>query len=109
MAKTIRLEYKDKVYNLEYTRATAMKMEDAGLNLDNVEAKPMRTLTMLFQGAFLAHHRNVQPGVIEELLNAIPDKDGLFKRLAEMYTEPAEALFDEPEASEGNAKWDASW
>ena len=37
------------------------------------------------------------------------NKEELIGKLAEMYNEPILTLVDEPEESEGNLKWTATW
>lgn len=108
MAKTIRLEYGGTPYTLEFTRAAVAKLENEGVTLSAIESKPMNTLTQLFRGAFWAHHRNLRAQTIDEIFAKTPNKEALFQRLVEMFAEPANALFDEPEENEGNATWDAS-
>ena len=45
----------------------------------------------------------------DEIYDKCPDKNTLISKLADMYVETIEALFNEPEGTEGNAKWTASW
>lgn len=42
-------------------------------------------------------------------LNHMTNKEELIGKLAEMYNEPIMALVEEPEESEGNVDWVASW
>lgn len=109
MAKTLTLEYKGKTYTLEYTRRTIATMEQQGFVPGDIGDKPMSTIIPLFEGAFLAHHRRVKKGVIDDIYNNIVDKEGLLEKLGEMYAEPLEALMADPEESEGNVTWTASW
>lgn len=108
MAKTITLNYKGTEYTLEFTRKAVVRLENKGFNIEDVGAKPMSTLPLLFEGAFFAHHRPlIGSDIIDELYKQIPDKTEFLAKLAEMYAEPIEALMEEPE--EGNLTWGASW
>lgn len=77
--------------------------------LDEVKAMGMSTLPALFEGAFLAHHRFEKKEVINEIFSHMTNKEELIGKLAEMYNEPIMALVEEPEESEGNVSWTASW
>lgn len=109
MAKTITLSYNGEDYTLEYTRKSIETMEKRGFNIREVASKPMSTLPDLFAGAFLAHHRWVKQDVIDSIFERIPNKEDFLEKLTEMYSEPVEVLFSEPESTEGNASWKASW
>ena len=69
----------------------------------------MLTLPALFEGAFLAHHRSEKKDVISAIYKKMPNKDELISNLAEMYNEPILTLVAEPEESEGNVNWTASF
>lgn len=109
MAKTLKFTYQDKEYVLEFTRRTVTQMEKNGFVASDVEAKPMSTLPALFEGAFLAHHRFEKKETINAIYAAMTNKEDLIGKLAEMYNEPILALVEEPEESEGNVTWTASW
>lgn len=109
MSKTIRVTYDGETYTLEFTRETISMMEKNGFRIQDVEDKPMSTLPTLFAGAFLAHHRKIKAGMISKIFERMTDKTGLIAKLGEMYAEPLESLFDEPEGDEGNATWGADF
>ena len=109
MNKQLRFTYQDKEYCLEYTRATVAAMEKKGFIASDITNKPVTVLPALFAGAFLANHRFVKAEVIEEIYSKMTNKQELIGKLAEMYNEPIMALVDEPEESEGNLDWTASW
>lgn len=46
---------------------------------------------------------------INAIFNRMTNKEELIGKLAEMYNEPIMALVEEPEESEGNVDWVASW
>jgi hypothetical protein len=109
MAKQLRFTYQNKEYVLEYTRRSVEIMEKKGFVASDIETKPVTVLPALFAGAFLANHRYVKQDVIDEIYSKMPNRQELIGKLAEMYNEPIMALVDEPEESEGNVDWTASW
>ena len=94
---------------LEYTRKTVEQMERSGFVATDIKDKPMTTLPALFAGAFLAHHRFMKREVIDEIFSHMTKKEELIGKLAEMYNEPIMTLIDEPDETEGNLNWTASW
>lgn len=109
MNKQLRFTYQDKDYCLEYTRKTVELMERKGFVASDIDTKPMSILPTLFAGAFLANHRYVKPEIIDEIFSKMTNKQELIGKLAEMYNEPIMALLNEPDESEGNLDWEASW
>ena len=109
MAKQLKFSYQGKDYTLEYTRKTVEMMGKQGFVAEDAKTKPMTTLPALFAGAFMAHHRFIKQEVIDEIYAKMPNKGDLIGKLAEMYNEPIMTLMDEPEESEGNLNWTASW
>ena len=109
MNKQLRFNYRDKEYCLEYTRKSVEQMEKSGFVASDIKDKPMTTLPALFAGAFLANHRFVKQDVIDDIYSKMTNKGELIGKLAEMYNEPIMALVDEPDETEGNLDWTASW
>ena len=109
MNKQLKFTYQDKDYCLEFTRKSVELMERNGFRAIDIESKPMTTLPALFAGAFLANHRFVKKETIDEIFSKMTNKSDLIGKLAEMYNEPIMVLVDEPEESEGNVGWTASW
>lgn len=109
MAKQLKFTFEDKDYTLEFTRRTVTEMERKGFIAADVENKPMSTLPALFEGAFLAHHRFEKKENIDKIFSKMTNKGDLIGKMAEMYNEPIMALVEEPEESEGNVDWTASF
>ena len=109
MAKQLRFTYQNKEYVLEYTRKSVEMMEKKGFVAADIETKPVTVLPALFAGAFLANHRFEKQEVIDAIYSRMTNKQELIGKLAEMYNEPIMALVDEPDESEGNVAWTASW
>lgn len=108
MAKQITFTYDGKDYTLEFTRRTVQMLEDEGFDPREVESKPMSRLPQLFAGAFKAHHRFVSQDTIDEIYSTLPNKSALMSRLGEMYSEPLNALLEEP-TEEGKVNWTVTW
>ncbi len=108
MAKQIHFTYDDKEYTLEFTRRTVKQMEDEGFIVRDIDVRPMTLLPALFAGAFKAHHRFVRQEVIDQIYDAMPDKEALIGKLADMYNEPLISLMDEPDEGK-NVDWMANW
>lgn len=109
MSKQLRFTYQDKDYCLEFTRKSVETMERSGFVASDINDKPMTVLPALFKGAFLANHRFVKDETVNEIFSKMTNKGELISKLSEMYNEPIMALVDEPEESEGNLDWTASW
>ena len=64
----------------------------------------------LFAGAFKAHHRFVKQETIDKIYAAMPNKEYLIGKLAEMYNEPIIARMEEPDNKAGkNVEWTTNW
>jgi len=105
MAKTITLTYNKKAYTLAFTRATVMRMEQSGFNVQAIDSQPATMIVMLFRGAFLANHPQTTNTVIDRIWDGLPDKQKLVEVLAEMYTEPLDALMADAPDKKGEILW----
>lgn len=105
MSKKIKLSYEGKEYTLEYTRNTALALEQSGFVLSNVRNKPVSSLVTLFNGAFVANHRRLEGSVVEKIFDSLKDKDKLLAALVGMYDETVSSLMDSTD-DEGNATWE---
>ncbi len=103
---TLTITYEDTKYRLGYSRNTIRRMERNGFDIAKTESAPVSTIEDLFRGAFLLHHSNVKQEKLTEIFKHVPDKDGLFAKLIEMYEESVSTLMAEPE--EGDTK-KATW
>ena len=102
MSKIV-LNYENKEYVLEYNRQSVKTMEAQGFVLDEIAAKPMTMIPMLFSGAFIKNCRGTKRAVIDEIYEGIGDKTALMEALMEMYAETLTALTDDN--GEGNVTW----
>ena len=110
-SKKIRVTYKEKDYTLEYTRATVQQMERGGFRLDDLDVMPVTMVMLLVRGAFLAHHPSMKAKNVEEFYyDFVRCKDEFVSRLAEMYSETRDVLFEEKDEDDAkNPNWEANW
>ena len=99
----INLTYDKKEYILEYNRQSVKTMESQGFVLEELAAKPMTMIPLLFQGAFIKNHRGIKRNLMDEIFEEIGDKTALMEALMEMYAETLGSLTDSN--GEGNATW----
>ena len=99
----INLTYEKKEYILEYNRQSVKTMESQGFVLEELTAKPMTMIPMLFQGAFIKNHRGIKRNLMDEIFEEIGDKTALMEALMEMYAETLGSLTEG--SGEGNATW----
>lgn len=102
MSKIV-LNYEKKEYVLEYNRQSVKTMESQGFVLEDISAKPMTMIPMLFSGAFIKNCRGTKRAVIDEIYEGIGDKNALMEALIEMYAETLSTLTDDN--GEGNVTW----
>lgn len=107
MSKTITFEYNNNNYTLEFTRKTVSQVEKMGFDYNTIYTKPVTAITILFRGAFLAHHATIPMEQIEKILEDF-DKEALLDTLAEMYIETVNTLFDKEKNSKNSIKWSAT-
>ena len=112
MATKITVNYKEKEYTLEFSRATAAQIEEHGFVLEQITEKPVKMIPLLFYGAFLKNNRGIKRSLVDEILENLVnktgegDESGLIAVLAEMYSETVSSLTDSADVDEGNV---ATW
>lgn len=99
----ITMKYSGKDYTLEYTRQSVRMIESQGFNVAEVSSKPVTMVPLLFQGAFIRHHKGIKRNLIDEIYEGIPNKQELILALVEMYSETVSSLIDDTD--EGNVSW----
>lgn len=92
--------YKDRDYELYFTKETVKQMEARGFVASRVTEAPMTVLPDLFAGAFLAKHKFTNRKIIDEIFEIMTDKAALIDTLSQMYSEPLMALMED--GGEGN-------
>ncbi len=102
----INLTYDKKEYVLEYNRQSVKTMEGQGFVLEELTAKPMTMIPLLFAGAFIKNHSGkdgVKRKMVDEIFEEISDKTALMEALMEMYAETLGTLTEDN--GEGNVTW----
>lgn len=108
--KQIKFTYDDMEYVLEYSRNTVRTMERNGFRFDKLSDEPATYIPMLFEGAFLAHHKRIRQDKVSEIFGHIQAKDELMPKLAIMYQEAVSTLMEEPEETDAKkVTWEADF
>lgn len=107
MAK-IAITFDKKEYELEYSRQTVKNMEAQGFVLEEIGSKPANMIPMLFRGAFMKNHKGIKRSLVDDIYEAMPDKNGLISALIDLYGEALNTLFDDSESATGNGSWTMS-
>ena len=104
----INFDYNGKHYCLEYSREAVKRMEAAGFKPGESGSTPLIELDMLWAGAFYKNHRKTSSRVIEEILDAMNDKEKLLDTLRRMVSETYNSLIED-KGDEGNGiSWTAT-
>lgn len=81
-------------YTLEYSRKTVSRVEQAGLDVNQIDTKSMTMIPLMFWGAFLMHHPHMTREQTDKILF-----DGLgglntdeMTYLGKLYAEPFQTL-----------------
>lgn len=109
MAKTIDFEFDGETYTLEFTRRTIKDMENEGFSLSAMSARPVTMYPRLFQGAFRCHHRRLDSDKIDRMYKSFVNKEELAEKLAIMYNDALDTLFDEPGENEKKVEWKSNF
>jgi hypothetical protein len=102
-------DFDGREFTLEFNRKTVMKAEKAGLNLQEIDSKPMTMVGIMFWAAFLYHH----PWITQEQTDKILDEqfggveglgtiendegENLVAHLGRLYSEPFSTLIPSDE------------
>lgn len=102
-------DFDGREFTLEFNRKTVMKAEKAGLNLQEIDSKPMTMVGIMFWAAFLYHH----PWITQEQTDKILDEqfggveglgtiendegENLVTHLGRLYSEPFSTLIPSDE------------
>lgn len=83
-----------KEYTLEFSRKSVVKAEQAGLDINQLEAKSMTMIPLLFWGAFLMHHpymtREQTDKILFDGLGGLESEEMVY--LGKLYAEPFNTL-----------------
>lgn len=97
-------DFEGREFTLEFNRKTVVKAEKAGLNLQEIDSKPMTMVGIMFWAAFLYHHPWITQEQTEKILDeqfggveglgTIENDEGenLVTHLGRLYSEPFSTL-----------------
>lgn len=92
-------------YCLEFSRKTVSKTEQAGFDIQSVEAKGMTMIPLLFWGAFLMHHPYMTQEQTDKILfdglGGLSEEEMAY--LGKLYAEPFQTLIANEEET-GNPR-----
>lgn len=102
-------DFEGREFTLEFNRKTVVRAEKAGLNLQEIDSKPMTMVGIMFWAAFLFHH----PWITQEQTDRILDEqfggveglgtiqneegENLVTHLGRLYSEPFSTLIPSDE------------
>ncbi len=104
-------DFEGREFTLEFNRKTVVKAEKAGLNLQEIDSKPMTMVGIMFWAAFLYHHPWITQEQTDKILDdqfggveglgTIENDEGenLVTHLGRLYSEPFSTLI--PSNEEG--------
>lgn len=96
-------------YTLTYTLDSIRRMESNGFVFEDIQSKPATTIPLLFSGALIEKHRNLDADKIEEIYKALPKKDALVSALIKMYGKAISQITEEPDGKGKNAVTEVDW
>jgi len=96
----IEFEIDKKIYTLEYARDSIRKLESMGYNFTELEKKPFTLMSVLFFGALLKNHPEMDIKKSDELYNEVAD-EALLKEIDAMFA----ACIKLGGAKNPNVKW----
>lgn len=94
-------------YVLEFDRASVKRMEAEGLDVSEVDTKPVTVAERLIDGAFDMHHPRMTHEERMAVWEAMPNKvgeDGLLGVLVRLYMAPVNSLMADPTTPTGTWK-----
>lgn len=110
MNKKIEFNYDGVDYTLEYNRDAVIFMEREGLDISEMQSKPLTMIDILWRGAFWKNHKKEKNDKIQEIYKNVPNKSDLNAALSEMFLETYAALIGDSEDTDNskNIVWKMS-
>ena len=62
-------DFEGREFTLDYTRKTVVRTERAGLDVNDMDAKPMTMIYLMWWGAFLSHHPRMTQDQTDKILD----------------------------------------
>lgn len=95
MSKKVPITIDGTTYTLQYNRWAIKQIEARGFDLENITAKLVTNVELLFEGALKMHHMSIKPKQASKLLDKISDfydTSDLLEILVELYTDAIPAM-----------------
>jgi hypothetical protein len=70
------INIKDKDYDLQMTRESIVWLEGNGFDPRKFEEKPLTYMNLLWQSAFIANHKDVNPNLALKLMDSYQEEGG---------------------------------
>lgn len=111
MARSIKLKYDGKTYDLTFTRETVKRAEDSGFDLRvfAMNSKPATMNPLLFYCAFMAKQPKIRRKVVDDIYEHIHNKQQLTEALAEIYADTLAPLVEDDESAEADDEKKVEW
>ena len=103
---SIVLNVNDKKYKLEYNRASIVKMEEKGFDVQDIESKPISTIVMLERGAFYMHNPSLEDDEIDAICENVGGDEKFIAKLTELYMDALKSLTGDKKDKSKNVKWE---
>lgn len=105
---TIDFTYKGQEYRLGFSRQSVKTLEAQGFVIENIGKMPASMIPTFFYGAFALNHRKIKRKLVDEIWDAIGNKDELIMALAELYAETIEDLMSDGDEAGETITWERS-
>lgn len=70
------INVKDKDYDLQLNRESIVWLESQGFDANEFEKKPLTYMNLLWQSAFIANHKEVNPNLALKLMDSYQEEGG---------------------------------
>lgn len=107
--KKLSFEFEGTRYTLSFNKRTVRLLSQNGFKPEMIHEQPAIGIPMLFKGAFLAENHWVKDDVKDKIYDKLVNKSELINKLLEMFLDPINALFDEPEDDAKKVTWEVNF
>lgn len=94
-----------KKYKLQYNRASIVRMERDGFNIEKIKTEPISTITCLYRGAFYMNNPSLTDDEIDAIVDDIDCGEEFTKALVELYGEALNSIVGTSKQTK-NFKWE---
>lgn len=94
LQECVEFEFEGKQYKLGFTRRTVLQMERKGFSFLDAGKMPLNSFDALYNGSFLLYHSKVSEATRNKIWKHLDNKQGLIKRLSELYKNAIYTMVD---------------